>query len=409
MQQAKMKSREISLARAEELKKYCTKGVSTPKGTDAASISRYEENKAKLLGILGGSEEDWNDWKWQMKHRIDNVEDLAKFLDLSKERKEEIKECGDKYRFAVTPYYLALIDKENENDPIEALCLPTAFEMESAGETDPMSEEFTNPAGSITRRYPNRLIINITNACAMFCRHCQRRRKIGESDCDVNKQNLEESLEYIRNNPEINDVLITGGDGLMLDDEDLEYILSSLRKIPSVAVIRIGSRTLVTLPMRVTENLLTILEKYHPLYLNTHFNHPLELTPQAIEACAKLNKAGVPLGNQMVLLEGVNNDKYVVECLNLELLKARVRPYYIFHAKKVVGTTHFCTSIDDGLKIMEHLRGRTSGMSIPTYIINAPNGLGKIPILPEYIIERTPQKVVLRNWEGKIVECANEV
>jgi lysine 2,3-aminomutase len=403
------KGRIISLQRAEKLKSYSETNSSITKGTDETSISSYESQKAKLLNILGAGEEQWNDWRWQVDHRIDNSCDLAKMLELSIEEKEEIQKIGETYRFAVTPYYLALIDPGNPLDAIKAMCLPTSLEMNEEGEADPMAEEFTNPAGVVTRRYPDRVIINVTNACAMFCRHCQRRRRIGGNDLESGTALLDESIDYIRSNPEIREVLVTGGDALMLDDEQLEYIFSSLRAIPSVEVIRIGSRTLVTLPMRITDSLLEMMKKYHPLYLNTHFNHPRELTPQAIDACSKLSNAGVPLGNQMVLLKGVNDHKHIVQILNQELLKARVRPYYIFHAKNVVGTTHFCTSIDKGLEIMEYLRGRTTGMGMPTYVLNAPNGLGKIPLVPEYIVKRTPEKVILRTWEGELVEYPNAV
>ena len=407
------KGREISLKRAEELgaysKPYIKAKAEIVKGTDAASVQLYEKQKAKLLALLKGTEENWNDWRWQMKHRIDDAQMLSEILTFTEQEKVEITKLSQMYRFAITPYYLALIDPSDPKDAIRALCVPTVEEMQGEGEADPMAEEFTNPAGIITRRYPDRLILNVTNACAMYCRHCQRRRRIGETDADVNRVALDESIEYIRQNPEVRDVLVTGGDALALSNETLEYILKSLRSISTVEVIRFGTRTLVTLPMRIDDAFLEMVEKYHPVYVNTHFNHPRELTPEAVQACARLSKAGVPLGNQMVLLEGVNNDKFVVQSLNHELCKARVRPYYIFHAKKVMGTTHFCTSVDDGLEIMAHLRGRTSGMAIPTYVLNAPGGLGKMPILPEYIVERTPEKIVMRTWEGKLIEYPNHV
>ena len=404
MEGEKREGRKISLKRAEELKAHHEELFHIPKGTDASSIELYKKQKEKLLSLFKGDEKDWMDWQWQVKHRIEQVDDLAKILNLSEEEKEEIRRCGEENRFAITPYYLALIDPEDKLDPIRRLCVPDSEEMNAQGEADPMGEEFTNPAGVITRRYPDRLIINVTNACAMFCRHCQRRRRIGGSDQDASLDQLEESFEYIRNNPEVREVLVTGGDALMLSDEQLEYIFSSLRSIPTVEVIRIGSRTLVTLPMRITNRFLEIIEKYHPVYLNTHFNHPREVTPEAKEACVRLSKAGVPMGNQMVLLRGVNDDKHIVHLLNRELLKARVRPYYIFHAKNVAGTTHLGVSIDEGLSIMRYLRGRASGMLIPTYVVNAPNGLGKIPLLPEYVVEKTLDKIVLRTWEGKLVE-----
>jgi len=406
--------RDISLGRAQALsdytKTYTEEKAQIPKGTDQACIDLFHAQKAKLLHLLGGTEADWNDWNWQMQHRIDDVDILAEFLDFSVAEGQTLEEIGETYRWAITPYYLALIDPDNPSDPIRALSIPTVFELDGlTGETDPMAEEFTNPAGIVTRRYPDRLILNVTNACAMYCRHCQRRRRIGGTDLDVTKAALDESLQYIRDNPEIRDVLITGGDALALENEQLRYIVSSLRAIPTVEMIRLGTRALVTMPMRFDDELLAIFEENHPVYLNTHFNHPREITPEVMEATARLCRAGVPLGNQMVLLRGINNDKYVVQCLNHELCRARVRPYYMFHAKNVRGTTHFCTSIDEGLEIMAHLRGRTSGMAIPTYIVNAPGGRGKIPISPDYIVERNEKTLTLRTWEGDLVEYPNEI
>ena len=405
-------NRAISRKRGEALRDYTTdyrevKG-DIPKGRDAVYIAQYEAQKEKLLALLGGTQTDWDDWNWQMRNRFDDPDRLAQILELDAEVQQQIAQVGAQYRWAITPYYLALIDPADLADPIRALSIPTIQEMGTAGEEDPMDEEHTNPAGVITRRYPDRLILNVTNACAMFCRHCQRRRRIGGQDQDVSRAALDESLDYIRQSPEIRDVLVTGGDAMALPNGELEYILSSLREIPTVEVIRIGTRTLATLPMRIDDEFLEIVKRYHPIYLNTHFNHPRELTPEAIAACTRLADAGVPLGNQMVLLEGVNNDKYVVQCLNHEMMLARVRPYYIFHAKSVKGTLHFGTSIDDGLEIMEHLRGRTSGMAIPTYILNAPGGLGKIPLLPNYIVDRTEETVTLQTWEGRRVQYPNQ-
>ena len=405
-------NRAISRKRGEALRDYTTDYRAAkrdiPKGRDAAYIARYETQKEKLLTLLGGTAEEWGDWKWQMRNRIDDPDTLAQILPLDAAERRQIAQVGGQYRWAITPYYLALIDPADPLDSIRAISIPTIQEMGAAGEEDPMDEEHTNPAGVITRRYPDRLILNVTNACAMFCRHCQRRRRIGGQDQDVSRAALDESLDYIRQSPEIRDVLVTGGDAMALPNGELEYILSSLREIPTVEVIRIGTRTLATLPMRIDDEFLEIVKRYHPIYLNTHFNHPRELTPEAIAACTRLADAGVPLGNQMVLLEGVNNDKYVVQCLNHEMMLARVRPYYIFHAKSVKGTLHFGTSIDDGLEIMEHLRGRTSGMAIPTYILNAPGGLGKIPLLPNYIVDRTEETVTLQTWEGRRVQYPNQ-
>jgi lysine 2,3-aminomutase len=270
-----------------------------------------------------------------------------------------------------------------------------------------MQEELTNPAGTVTRRYPDRLIINVTSECASYCRFCQRRRHIGCRFGMGSKKEIEESIEYVRDNKEIRDVLVTGGDPLTLKDSELEWILSSLRAIPHVEIIRIGTRIPVTMPMRITEELCAMLKKYHPLYINTHFNHPMEVCEGSKKAAENLADAGIPLGNQMVLLNGINNDKDIVKCLNQELLKIRIKPYYIFHPKAVKGTNHFKCSIDEGIEIMEHLRGYTSGLAIPYYIVNAPGGLGKVPILPQYLISRGKNYFVIRTWEGKIVKCEN--
>lgn len=407
------RKRRISQTRARVLKEsivpYLEASGHIQKGRDEECMKRYEQRKRALLKDLNATMADWDNWHWQLGNRIEDLDVLASYITLSDEQYQEISEVSELYRWAVTPYYLALIDPDDPEDPIRKQCIPTGLEMDMTGESDPMCEEFTSPAGNITRRYPDRLILNVTNACAMFCRHCQRRRRIGSFDTASTRAVLDESIDYIRQNPEIRDVLITGGDPLTLSNSQLDYIISAVRSIPSVEIIRLGTRTLVTMPQRFDNELLEILERNHPIYLNTHFNHPRELTPEAAKAAAHLAKAGVPMGNQMVLLGGINDDKFIVEKLNHELLMARIRPYYIFHAKLVKGTLHFRTSIDKGLEIMEHLRGRTSGMAIPTYILNAPGGLGKIPLLPEYIIERTDESVTLRTWEGKLVQYPNNI
>ncbi len=402
--------RQTSLKRAEELKgrieDYLETRKTIPKGLE--NQEDLLERKNKILSVLGGTEEDWNNYKWQLTNRIKDVDTLSKVLDLEDEEIKKIAEVGKQFRWAVSPYYLSLIDPKEKFDPIKLMSIPAFIELQdNVDDLDPMGEEFTNPAGSITRRYPDRLIINVTNECAMYCRHCQRRRNIGQSDEAKSRDVIQESIDYIRDNEEIRDVLITGGDPLTLSDEYLEWIISQLRSIPHVDYIRLGSRTLVTMPQRVTDEFCNMLKKYHPIFINTHFNHPMEITQEAKDACEKLANAGVPLGNQAVLLNGINNDKFVMRCLNHELLKCRVRPYYIFHAKHVKGTTHFNTSIDDGIEIMEYLRGYTSGMAVPTYIVNAPKGKGKTPILPQYLISRGKDFVMMRTWEGEIVKYEN--
>ncbi|WP_350445965.1 glutamate 2,3-aminomutase [Anaeromonas gelatinilytica] len=402
--------RKVSLKRAEELKRrvddYLKIRDSIPKGLDLAD--KYKKNKDYILRVLNGTEEDWEDYRWQLSNRISDVKILEKLIDLTPEEKRQIEEVGKKYRWAISPYYVSLMDKKDKYDPIRMLSIPMEVELtDEIGDNDPMAEEFTNPAGSITRRYPDRLIVNVTNECAMYCRHCQRRRNIGQEDQHKTTDIIQESIDYIRENEEIRDVLITGGDPLTLPDNRLEWILNELKNIPHVEYIRIGSRIPVTMPQRITDELVSMLKKYHPIYINTHFNHPKEVSEEAKKACEKLSNAGIPLGNQAVLLNGINNDKYVMRLLNQELLKIRVRPYYIFHAKHVKGTTHFNTSVDDGIEIMEYLRGYTSGLAIPTYIVNAPKGQGKTPILPQYLISRGKDFIKIRTWEGNVVEYEN--
>lgn len=377
-----------------------------PTGLSKEYELKIDERKNKILALLSATEDDWNDWHWQIENRIQDVDLLAQIVALDQSEINQIKRVQEKYRWGISPYYASLMD-DNKLNPVRLQSIPSSLELDEYGYKDPMGEEFTNPAGSITRRYPDRLIINVTNLCSSFCRHCQRRRNIGTIDTHKPKTILEESIQYIKNNPEIRDVLITGGDALMLSDNMLDWLIGEIYSIPTVDYIRLGTRTLVNLPQRITEDLLKILKKYSPIYINTQFNHPLEITKEAKEACDKLANIGIPLGNQAVLLNGINNNKYVMRLLNQQLLKCRVKPYYIFHAKKVIGTTHFNTSIDDGIEIMEYLRGFTSGMAIPTYIVNAPKGNGKTPILPQYLISRGRDYIKLRTWEGKIFDYPN--
>lgn len=408
----KKSARAISLERAKILKSriqdYLNVKDKIPMGLEC--ISDIEKRQQKIRDIFGCTLEEWNDWKWQLRNRIKDVDTLNLYYPLTEEQKNEIHLVSSSFRWAISPYYLSLIHPGDPFDPIKLQAIPMHLEIEDTiKDLDPMGEEMSNPAGSITRRYPDRLIINVTNECAMYCRHCQRRRNIGSKDMAKPKQVLLESIEYIKNNPEIRDVLLTGGDPFTLSNQRLEWILKELRQIPHLDYIRIGTRTPVTMPQRITDKLVTMLKKYHPLYINTHFNHPMEITEESKLACEKLANAGIPLGNQAVLLNGINNDKFIMRKLNQGLLKIRVKPYYLFHAKSVAGTSHFNTSIDDGIEIMEYLRGYTSGLAIPAYIVNAPKGKGKTPILPEYIISRGKDYFMLRTWEGEVIKYPNHV
>lgn len=377
--------------------------------TGATLRNRLVEQKELILKLLGGDENDWQNWKWQNKNRISDVETLAKIINLSEREIAEIENTGTRFRWAVSPYYASLMDPDDPRCPVRLQAIPCIEELEDQyGTLDPMAEEMTSPAQGITRRYPDRLIINVTNQCAMYCRHCQRRRNIGENDRNTAQSSLVEALDYIRMNPEIRDVLLTGGDAFMLDNKTLDWLLEELDGIEHVEIKRLGTRTPVTMPQRITDKLCAVLERHHPVYVNTQFNHPLEITEEAGAACARLAGAGVPVGNQTVLLAGINDNPHIMKKLNHELLKIRVRPYYIFHAKSVKGTTHFGTSIEKGIEIMNCLRGQTSGLAVPTYIINAPQGSGKTPILPEYLLSLSQEKAVLRTWEDKIIEYPNK-
>ena len=400
--------RQFALRRAAELKQKITPYIQKCKSipTGSTSIEAYQLRRATILSYFSATLQDWENWHWQLHNRITDSHVLAALLPgLTSEQGEEIERVGKIFRWAVSPYYLSLMDDTDPLDPIRLQGLPTQAELvDDFGEEDPMGEAITSPAPCITRRYPDRLIINVTNMCAMYCRHCQRRRNIGETDTHEERTQLKAALDYIRANPEIRDVLVTGGDALLLSDLTLDWLLGELHAIPHVEIKRLGTRAPVTLPMRITDQLCSILAKYPPIYINTQFNHPKEVTEDAKKAADKLVAAGVVLGNQAVLLKGINHQPEVMKKLNQELLKIRIRPYYIFHAKNIKGTRHFVPRVQDGLAVMEHLRGYTSGLAIPTYIINAPKGGGKTPISPQYLVSLDENKAVLRTWEGKLIQ-----
>lgn len=367
---------------------------------------RYIDLKKEILSYFNSTDADWNDWKWQLNHRITNVQVLADLFNISVKAKDEINLIGKTYRWAITPYFLAQIKKFNTTDPIYLQTIPQFAELDSNGYLDPMDETNSNPAGAITRRYPDRVIINLTNCCAAFCRHCQRRRNIGEKDITISDDNFNESINYLKKHPEIRDVILTGGDPLTLDNEFLDYVLGKIRSIETVEIIRIGTRTIVTLPQRFDNSLMNILQKYSPLYINTQFNHPNEFSCETEKICNKIVDKGIILGNQMVFLKDVNDDYNTVALLNELLVKNRIRPYYIFHPKKITGTKHFQISIEKGLQIYDKLRGSISGLAIPTYVYNAPGGLGKIPLNKQMLGLMYDNKIVTKSWEGKDLELS---
>ncbi|NMB41133.1 MAG: glutamate 2,3-aminomutase [Firmicutes bacterium] len=403
--------RQVALERARELKGRIADYLEYKKGapTGFKEWERIRERQENIKKILGASDTEWKDWKWQLKNRVNEVESLKKIFDLMPREEKEISLVGSKFRWSVSPYYLSLIDPEDSLDPVRLQSIPTIEEYEdTSGVMDPMAEEFTSPAPAVTRRYPDRLIINVTNQCPSYCRHCQRRRNIGEVDSHTSRENLKAALKYIAENEEIRDVLLTGGDALMLSDKTLDWILTELDNIPHVEIKRLGTRAPVTLPYRITDELCEMLSRHLPLYVNIQFNHPLEVTPDSRDACWALARCGIALGNQAVLLKGINNHPLLMRSLNQELLKIMVRPYYIFHAKGVRGTRHFRTRVEEGIGIVEQLRGFTSGLAIPTYIVNAPRGYGKTPMLAEYLISMGANKLLIRTWEKKILEYEND-
>lgn len=363
------------------------------------AIAHKIEEKSELT--------NWQDWKWQLRHAIKSLDKFEELLGIkfSDEEKKGLEKTFDKFPLSITPYYLSLIDKKNfRNDPVfkqsfggieELVTLQSELE-------DPLSEDRDSPVEGITHRYPDRVLFHVSNICAMYCRHCTRKRKVGDIDFVPSKEQLSKGIEYIAHNHQVRDVLLSGGDPFMLPDERLDWLLSEISKIPHVEIIRIGTRIPVVLPYRVTDKLVSILKKYQPLWINTHFNHPKEITTSAKVALAKLADGGFPLGNQSVLLADVNDCPRIMKSLLHKLVQNRVRPYYLYQCDLSEGLSHFRTPIGKGIEIMESLIGHTSGFARPTYVIDAPGGGGKIPVMPNYIISWSTNKVVLRNYEGVI-------
>jgi lysine 2,3-aminomutase len=358
--------------------------------------------RAKLFPNV--SDNEWNDWKWQLKNRIETLEELKKYVQLTPEEENGVKESLKTLRMAITPYYLTLINPDDPNCPVRKQAIPTKFETHKAAADllDPLHEDEDSPVPGLTHRYPDRVLFLITDQCAMYCRHCTRRRFAGQHDCESPKERIQRAIDYIAATPQVRDVLLSGGDALMVSDTMLESIIQRLREIPHVEVIRIGTRAPVVCPQRITDDLVNMLKKYHPIWLNTHFNHSNEITEEAKTALAKLANVGIPLGNQSVLLRGVNDCVFTMKQLVHNLVKNRVRPYYIYQCDLSLGIEHFRTSVAKGIEIIEGLRGHTSGYAVPTFVVDAPGGGGKIPVMPNYLISQGSNRVVLRNYEGVI-------
>lgn len=347
-------------------------------------------------------EEEWSDWHWQVANRITSLETLKQVISLTPEEEEGVLNCLKSLRMAITPYYATLIDENNPNCPVRKQAIPTAAELHNGSFdlADPLHEDKDSPVPGLTHRYPDRVLLLLTDQCSMYCRHCTRRRLAGQYDHSRTKAEIDRCIQYIRETPEVKDVLLSGGDPFLISDNMIEYVLGELRAIEHVGIIRFGSRTPVVMPQRITPSLIEILKKYHPIYVNVHFNHPREITSEAIAACAKLAEAGIPLGNQSVLLRGVNNCPNLLKQLSQDLLKIRVKPYYIYQCDMSQGIEHFRTSVSEGIQAIEYMRGHITGMGVPTFVVDAPGGGGKIPVMPQYLVTLGLGKVVLRNYEG---------
>jgi lysine 2,3-aminomutase len=348
-------------------------------------------------------DDKWNDWRWQLSHRLNTVADFEKVLPLTTSEREALS-AQDLFRVEITPYFISLIDPDDPNDPVRRQVIPTAGEIVpfTGMMEDSLAEDRHSPVPGLVHRYPDRVLMLVTTQCASYCRYCTRSRIVGDPTATFSRAEFELQLEYLRRTPQVRDVLLSGGDPLTLAPKVLEELLARLREIPHIEIIRIGSRVPVFMPMRVTPELCSMLEKYHPLWMNIHVNHPNEITAELADACDRLSRAGIPLGNQSVLLAGVNDCIHVQRQLVHDLVRIRVRPYYLYQCDLVEGAGHFRTPVAKGIEIIEGLRGHTSGYAVPTFVVDAPGGGGKIPVMPNYIITASDHKVALRNYEGYI-------
>lgn len=364
----------------------------------------------RIQAVLKPTPEEWADWKWHFRNRFNTVGKLARVFPLSKVQKKQLELVSVKYPFSITPYYLSLVQSGDLRDPILIQALPSFDELtySDSGQEDPLHERDDSPVAGVVHRYPDRALFVITDICPLLCRHCTRKREWdGGSWWVRNRRQLEAGIEYLRNTPAIRDVIISGGDPLTVDNQGLEWILSNLRSIPHIEMIRFGTRFPVVLPQRIDAEFCRIIDKYGPIWLNTHFNHPNEITPGAERAVRELLRAGVPVNNQCVLMRGVNDSVEIQLKLSRELLRIRVRPYYLFHADEVRGTEHLRTPVETGIKIIEGLRGHTSGLGVPTYVVDVPGGGGKIPIQPNYVLSWAEDEIVLRNYQWEVFHYRN--
>jgi lysine 2,3-aminomutase len=359
-------------------------------------------NRARLYPQI--TKAQWNDWKWQQKNRVTTLDEIARLFGVDELTRARLGDIFELYRTAITPYYLCLIDFDDPRDPLRVQSVPAVEELLNPGELtwDPLNEEGDSPVTGIVHRYPDRCLFLVTSYCPLYCRYCTRKRKWVDEDGTTGQRKIEKMIEYVAEHPEIRDVIVSGGDPLSLSLTFLEKVLTGLRAIPHVEIIRFGSRVPVFLPQRIDSELTSLLEKYHPIWINTHFNHPNEITPESAAACDRLLRAGIPVNNQAVLLRGVNDCPYTMRELVQGLMKIRVRPYYLYLCDQVMGAEHFRTSVGEGIEIIEFLRGHTSGLAVPQFVMDAPGGGGKVPLMPNYVLGHYGDSMVYRNFEGVI-------
>jgi lysine 2,3-aminomutase len=349
--------------------------------------------------------DSWNDWKWQLRNAITTIDELKKIMKLSEKEIMAINNLKGRLPLRITPYFASLIYDSKPSHPLRRNVIPVVEELieTSSEQSDPLHEKSFSPVKGIVHRYPDRVLFTVTQVCSNYCRYCTRSHSVGKLD-KLGRQDFEKAFNYIASHKEVRDVLISGGDPLTLTDDTLDYILSNIRSIEHVEIIRIGTRVPVVLPQRITDNLISVLRKYHPLLLSLHFSHPDEITEECAKACNKLADGGFPLGSQTVLLKGINDNVPVMKELMHKLLKVRVRPYYLYQCDLIPGSGHFRTTVRKGIEIIKGLRGFTSGYAVPTFVVDAPGGGGKIPLLPDYVVEHNDEKIVLRNYKGVLCE-----